>query len=225
MADHETLKQLGLAKQEPKLMNETQWSRTYQVGQKDFYRESKFLSDGLQIPADDIIQRWATLTLSERHDFASAFRAKPTLTANDETILTFLMQVGDEIVWRTICVMLCRHSNREIVKEFVITRLKTSSGNRANYYQAAENIRDTDLVSILECQFHDYQRNLASDAEPSWANDRLLREFLQLCKTLATITGDIRYEEIIRSHLGHPSNAVNGKARLLLSNEAQEQLE
>jgi hypothetical protein len=142
---------------ERKLVKETKWSRKYLIAPTRFLYESKFLADGLDINAENLVNQWPTMTASERHDFALAFQCTGKLTQNDESILLFLMRAGDGTVWRTISLILSRHSDRESVTQFLLARLRETFEARSNYYQAAELVGDARFVEVLEDQFADYR--------------------------------------------------------------------
>ena len=64
------------------------------------------------------------------------------------------MEAGDDVVWHTISLALTRHSNEQLVTQFLIDRItQTSTCSKMNYYQAAEIIADQQFVPILEIQF------------------------------------------------------------------------
>jgi hypothetical protein len=196
-------------------IRESEWSRQYQVGPKNFSYESKFLSDGLEVSADDIRERWSSFSQAEQLDFAFAFQCKPTLSNEDERILLFLMKAGNEVIWSTIALMLCRHSHREAVSDFLLERLANSIGTRENYYRAVEMMADRKFLPILEEQYREYGR-LNHSLWPKDERDHRSREFIQLCQTLATLTEDQRYAGVLREFLNDTSPAVRKKAQLLI---------
>ena len=119
---------MGSVKQTPELVKETEWSRQYLIAPKTTFYESKFDSDDLQIKAEDIINRWEGFGRSERLDFAQALahNCKTTFSVEEEKILRFLMEAGDEKIWATIALALCRHSDRELVIRFIVNRIEKS---------------------------------------------------------------------------------------------------
>ncbi|HEY1800486.1 MAG TPA: hypothetical protein VGG46_06060 [Terriglobales bacterium] len=196
-------------------MKETEWSRKFQVGPSRFEYESKFLNDGFHLEADDLITRWPNLTSAERHDFALAFQCKSGLSTNDERILTFLMQNGDEIVWMTIASMLCRHSDRESVIHFLLERIEKSSKSRTNYYQAIEILGDSRFLHVLEPQFESLQESMSvvKDTHDDYKTEL---EFIQLCRILWILTNDHRYEGAIRMFSNHRMEFVRQRVNQLL---------
>src|SRR5581483_4594971 len=107
---------------------------------KKFSYESKFLDVGFALDADDLKGRWASMTSSQRHDFALAFQCRGQLSANDEKIVSFLMRAGEPIICRTIARLLAMHSDREKVVTFLLARFRPPCQTGANYYEAIEVI-------------------------------------------------------------------------------------
>jgi hypothetical protein len=203
--------------QELELLKETEWSRFYRVGSNGIRRESKFMTDHLEVNAEQLIRRWVKLPTSERHDFAQAFRGKRQLSADDERLLEFLMQEGDEIIWATIAVMLVRHRNRELVIKFLMERIVESPSPKANFYQAAELIGDLRFAEVLEKEFRKSSSRLGSTPRPNRGPSHEYLEFLRLCHVLWTITGRSDYKEKIESLSDHPSELVRKRVRMHLS--------
>lgn len=81
------------------LVRDSEWMRTYRVGEETLYYESKFLVDKLQVSIQDLTGRWSHLDEQGRLEFAFAFAAKAELSPNDEEILSFLMGAGNEAIW------------------------------------------------------------------------------------------------------------------------------
>ena len=176
------------------------------------------MADDLKVNVDALVLRWPNLSSSQQHDFAHAFAPMREFSPNDERILTFLMEAGDDVVWHTISLALTRHSNEQLVTQFLIDRItQTSTCSKMNYYQAAEIIADQQFVPILEIQFKKQsERVVASwnEVGPQAELERL--EFLRLCRTLLTITGEIGYRDAIRRFWEHPSERVRKQAHLYL---------
>jgi hypothetical protein len=202
-------------KHQPELVSETEWSRTYRVGENKISYESKFFSDHLEVDAEQLIERWPRMTKTEQHDFARAFRAKRSLSRHDERILEFLMVSGDQIIWTTISLLLCRHPKRDLVADFILARVNGSETPKTNYYQAAEQIGDPRFVPALERQFGQMYTELGPSLPeaPNLEEDRQYLEFLQLCRTLLTITRSNEYERPLRVLLDHPSEVVRNRAK------------
>ena len=125
------------------LIEETEWMRVYRTGPKTLLYRSKFLTDGLEVSADSVKTRWHTWRPAEQLDFANAFILKPTLTTEDQEILTFLMEAGSELVWGAIACLLPRYSDREHAFSFLLEQVAVGGTGAANYYQALERMGDT----------------------------------------------------------------------------------
>src|SRR5581483_8732494 len=181
---------------------------------KKFSYESKFLDVGFALDADDLKGRWASMTSSQRHDFALAFQCKGHLSANDEKIVSFLMHAGERIIWRTIARLLAMHSDREQVVTFLLDRVRDPLETRANYYEAIEVIRDNRSISVLQDQFERYRDRVGvSIAEAHLQPERDSLDYVQLCHTLSKITGNQNYQNEIKRFLSHPSESVRNRAR------------
>ncbi|SRR6266498_716835 len=198
------------------LISESEWSRQYRAGPNSTFYESKFLVDGLKIDLSTLSSRWSWMKPEERYDFALAFGAKTSLDGDDEAVLSFLMLSGDEAVWRLIALKLARHRDRDAVVQFLSQRIQQSKGSKGSYYQAAEELEDVRLLPILEEDFRHFNSSLQLFSQDVGQDPAPLREYLQLCKTLAAITGRDEYLSIIRSALEHSLPLVRRKAQLLL---------
>ncbi len=194
------------------LIKETEWSRRYFVSPTSIRYESKFLVDGLTVKVNELISRWESLTESEQHDFALAFQCKGKLSADDEKILLFLMQAGDEIIWRTVSLMLCRHTDREHVVRFLLERLQDSVAGRSNYYQAAETIGDPKFLPILERHFREYRTRITERGHQSAMLDGDWLEYLELSNSLRKLTGGQDYEQAVAELSKHSSELVRSRA-------------
>jgi len=203
------------------LVYESEWSRTYRTGSNSTFYESKFVVDGLKITVNELSRRWPGMKAEERSDFALAFGAKTTPEGDDESVLSFLMSAGDEPIWRMIALKLTKHRDRDAVVRFLGERIKESEDSKGNYYQAAEELADVRLLGVLEEDFDRLSSSIQSISPQSYLDAARARDYLQLCRTLATITGHDQYLAIVRSALGHSSELVRRKAQLLLGIEGE----
>src|SRR5579872_6612472 len=106
-----------------KLLQEDRWSRLYQTGRNRVLYASKFRTDRLSVSFDQLRSEWAVWDRSERLSFASAYRYKPEITAQDERIMEFLAKKGDHRVRATIPIFLTRHPNKRFVLRFLLRGL------------------------------------------------------------------------------------------------------
>jgi hypothetical protein len=143
--------------EDKKLIKESEWTRTYSVGEKHLRYESRFLTDGLEVSARSLSERWPRLTPEERLEFAFAFAAKADFSQNDKEILSFLMRNGDEAIWGTIALTLVYHFDSQAVFEFLVNLAQVPRPECANYFQALELLKDARAVPVLR-KFYDRYR-------------------------------------------------------------------
>jgi hypothetical protein len=94
------------------LISDTEWSRTYVIGEKQRLFESKFVTEGKQVRFSEFLNLWSRWSDAEKFDFASAFRLKPSMTVQDERIIDYLLSNDDQRIWVIVSRMLTRHSDR-----------------------------------------------------------------------------------------------------------------
>jgi hypothetical protein len=205
--------------EDKKLLNETEWTRVYAGAPKQLYYESKFVRDKLQVSAREIKQRWNVFNDEEKFDFVRAFQSKDPLTSDDEEILEFLMQVGDEDVWSTIALPLTRirQSKRERVLSFLLARAAEGSPMRANYYQALAEMKDSTAVLILQSQYS-RQKGQISLENPLASYEDLFPfvDYLTCCAALYRLTQSEEYKQAIEQMQNHPDEKVRSQAKLAL---------
>jgi hypothetical protein len=201
-------------KQHKKILKEDRWSRLYETDRYPFVYESKFRTDGISISTDQLTKEWGSWSVSERLSFANAFREKLEITAEDETILEFLMANGDDRVRTTIATSLTRHSNKDAVLEFLIQQLECDLEMAANYLQALTILGNPKaLPAIRSC----HTQMLAKIEEPRGDPDHsLIVSFLSCCATLWKMDGGPAYRDIIRSYLNHADEPIRNFAKACL---------
>jgi hypothetical protein len=195
------------------LLSDTRWARTYRLGPEHTYFESKFLADGLQVPADRVADEWPSFSVDERHEFALAFGCKGSYTTEDEKILDLLMLRGDETVWTNIALALARHANREIVLSFLLQRIQDRQGAVANYFQALEEINDKSVIPALQLEYQSARERVLNGT----SSESECLAFLALCRALWKLSGESTFEQVIRELSSHPLELVRKRARGLLS--------
>lgn len=199
------------------LVRDSEWMRTYRVGENTLYYESKFLVDRLQIPVQDLRDRWSHLDEQGRLEFAFAFSAKAELSPNDDEILSFLMGAGNEAIWSSIALTLVRHSNKEAVFQFLLNLVQKPRPGCANYFQALEILGDKRAVPALRGFYQAYREQQKGEvphdllSEAYWEAD-----YLRLCKTLHTLDRDQEFEDAIKEMLNHSDQDVRARAKRLL---------
>jgi len=108
---------LGFAKKEfgenCELEKRTEWSYSFRCGSKSYCSISRFmLEPGLEVSASEIRQRWPSMSVRERMDFASNFGQKKAWTDNETGILKIIMNGGDDHIWSSCALAVLRHSDR-----------------------------------------------------------------------------------------------------------------
>lgn len=199
------------------LLKESEWVRVYSLGEKQLRYESRFLTDGLEVSAQSLSERWPRLTSEERMEFAFAFAAKPHFSQNDREILSLLMRAGDEAIWSTIALTLVYHFDRQTVFDFLVNLVRNPRPGCANYFQALELLGDKRAVPVLR-HFYGAYREQQREQRPSqllsehqWETD-----FLRLCRALLVLEGDREFELAIREMLKHPEEEVRARAQRFL---------
>jgi len=202
-----------------KFLKETEWARIYAVGPNDVRYESKFFVDGLTVSATHIKERWSAFNEEEKMDFVQAFQAKIPITAEDEEILKFLMQVGNESVWSTIALPLTRmHSSlREQALNFLMSRAEEESVMQANYYQALAELRDPRATPVLRTRYarHKTQVSLHKPLD-SFEDIAPYIDYLTCCAALYRLDGSEEYKQAIEQMESHIDEKVRLQAKLAL---------
>ncbi len=195
------------------LVKETKWVKVYRIGGKALSYESKCLTEGLHISAASIKSTWATLTPEEQLEFTIAFAPGLKLSAEDEEILNFLMEVGSEPVLGNLASLYARHSDRERVLPFLLSRINPLEKRCGNYYQALELLKDPRAIPPLRRVYGGYRRAL----EERELKPRELFNYLQCCRALWVLDGSAEFENALRAMLVHSNEDVLRRAGQLLS--------
>jgi HEAT repeat protein len=201
--------------EERTLVRETEWSRLYRAGPKTMVYESKFQSGELQVSADSLRKRWPGWLHVEQLDFAGAFQLKPALNADDQEILTFLMQVGSEDICSTIAYLLPKYEDRERAVLFLLEGVRAGRRHAASYYRALECIGDPRAIPPLRQRYEEYRRRLAPFEEHGLHSE--LSEYDTCCRALWKLGGSEEYENALKELLTHPDEFIRNRASLFLS--------
>jgi HEAT repeat protein len=200
---------------ERELLRETEWSRFYRDGWKTIVYESKFQSGALQISAASLRERWPGWLHNEQIDFATAFQAKPVLTADDQEILTFLIEVGSEDVCSTIAYLLPKYEDRERAVSFLVERVRVGRRYAASYYGALERIGDARAIPPLRHRYEEYRRTLTPFEHHGLHSE--LSDYDACCRALWKLDGSAEYEEALKELLAHPDESVRRRVSFLLA--------
>ena len=192
-------------------VRESRWMRVYQVKPNLWSERSRFLTDGLQLKSDQFENLWKGLSPREKVDFCAAYSMKPVMTEDDEEILNYLIQNGDEDTWSSLAGLLTRHPDRKRILTFFQDRIEKQSPPIANFYQAMEMLSDTDAVEPLLRRYQRYHKEVVIGA-----NRLLCIDYLTCCRTLWKLTGEEEYRQVIEEYLHSDDKFVGDAAKWLL---------
>jgi hypothetical protein len=214
--DNSNNRKMTGGRMEMKLVQESEWMRVFSAGPNQLRYESKFLRNEVQISAEEIKQRWTSLSSDKQMEFAVAFSANPTWSEEDARVLEFLMAVGNDYVVQTLADLIARRCERQRAQEFLLGRIEgAGSFPRSNYYRVLGTIGDRDSLPQLRQIYNEYSEELKG------SKNRLLAEFsgyidyLYLCATLRQLDGSPEFERAIRAMLDHSDESVRTCAQRL----------
>jgi hypothetical protein len=194
-------------------VRESEWLRVRRVTPDLLEQTSRFLEPGFELKASGFEERWNTLSAQEQLDLCTAYHAKPTLSADDETILKFIMAHGNDLVWSSVVSVLTRLPSRYLVSEFVKSRIEKQREPLANFYHAAEILADHSLIPLLRRKYREYQD---MGITPASEDQVLSFDYLTCCRTLWKLTGEQRYEQQIRMFSQARSKSLKDYSKHLL---------
>jgi hypothetical protein len=192
------------------VIRENQWMRVYRSEDGGERLQSKFLFEEVQVSADEIRRTWPLMSEQKQFEFVQAYQAKPKVTLEDEKILDFLIETGNDVIWTFISALLPRHSEREKVLNFLFARIQRPDRLSANYYQALEVLGDPRAVQPLE---------IARQIQKEHINSGVKEEeyaYLVCCRSLWKLRGSEGIEPEIRKALSSPDPDVRAFAETLL---------
>ncbi len=204
-----------------KLVHEDRWSRVFEVEPNFFAYESKFEADEVSVSVEKLRQEWPSWSDSERLNFACAFRQKPQIAKRDEEIFEFLMSEGDEPVWSTIALRLTRYSDKKVVLDFLLQRLRSGTEPKANFIQALYVLGDTAALPNL----HELHDRLAEEMERTEGNEDRWKicDLLKCCEALAYLEKSERYQDEIRRFLDYSDESIRVQAQMALAGPQPEE--
>jgi hypothetical protein len=203
------------------LLRESEWLREFKTGQKSVFSESKFISEGLQLSLRDFLGKWPLMNDGERIDFAHAYAAKPDMTQEDEKILHFLLDEGDDNICESLAQMMVRMSQPEPVIRFMIARLRTEIDEPANYIQALGLAKVTEAVPAILPYYRKYREAVEVEKTTGVPEDVIFgpvpySRYIWCCEALWRITGAEEYASNIRGFLNHSHAQVRCWAEMAL---------
>lgn len=206
-----------------KLVHEDRWSRTYQADANFFASESKFEADNLSISVGELAAGWDSWNESEKLSFVNAYRSKTQFGESDEKILEFLMSKGDEPVWSTIASSFALHySNKKVVLEFQLERLKSASEPKSNFIQALYVLGDAAALPSLH-QLHDQLSKQVQSASQGQVDHWTVNDFLRCCEALAYLEKAEHYLDEIRPFPEDPDELIRLHAQNALAGPQPEE--
>ena len=193
------------------LIQETEWARIYRVSDKHTSYKSKFLTDALQISAQQFAVKWPSMGLRDRLDFASAYSAKPDFTRDDEQVLEQIMRDGNEQVWSTLALFMLKHPDRFKILTFLRKRLEEHPREPDNFIQALGLSKDPGVSEVLLSYWiscREAAQSVPDREDNTIAQVAPIARYLLCCRALWQTTGSEDYLDQIRLYLGHAHSQV-----------------
>ena len=203
----------GAAGQPEEPIQETEWSRVYRGRSRYCWYASKFRTDGLQVSAASIVERWPHLELETQAEFAQSFCQKAAFDEQDLRILQLLIEEGLELIRTVAAHQLRGHPGLETVLPFLVERLRAPETQAVKYYETLRLIGDARAVSPLRQRYEEYRKELIDLKHGKIEN---LSGYLNCCQALRTLVGSIEYENALEELLIHPDELVRREVRRLL---------
>lgn len=197
-----------------KVIREGTWSRVYEAEDGAQVNVSKFVTDNIEIDVDSVKSQWSSWKEPERIAFSHAFGSKPTFSREDERILDFLMDYGNERVCVSIAPALPKHSQKERVRKFLTDRLHRGTEPKANFIHALAVLGDSEAIPALR-SIHSRLSAEISEAG-SAAEEWSIFDFVSCCAALMKLENSPQYAEEIRAFLDHPSRAIRNFSKVWL---------
>ena len=197
------------------LVRESEWLRVYAVDRNQLRYESKFVSEKLLVSRTDIQSRWSDFSKQEKSDFVMAFQSKHPLTDEDEGILEFLMDSGDDSVWSAIALPVARMSasKHKRVIDFLTERIKDGGLHRANYYQALAALNDPGVVPALRAAFYEDRTAVSMDRPLNTFEDIFpYVDYLACAAALYKLARSDEFKKAIDDMKSHPDANVRAQA-------------
>jgi len=199
-----------------KLVQESEWMRIFSNGKDQLHYKSKFLTNEVQVSADDVKRRWDKMSPEQQLEFAIAFSAKPTWSADDSEILDHLAKVGNEYVIQAIADLIAEHFERKPAEAFFLKRVKTGGLAKSNYFRILRNLGDREAVPQLFSSYQAYQERLVGTKSMTAGEPQDWIDYLNCCAALSAIDGGAEFVAAIRSAQTHTDPRIRKCAQNLL---------
>jgi hypothetical protein len=197
-----------------KVLKEEEWSRIYELDDGTPIRVSKFLTDEIEISEEKLKKDWSAWSESQQLAFVHAFGRKLLYSVEDERLLDFLMNSDNERILESIAISLTRHSKKQRACDFLIHRLRSSSGAKANYAHALGILGNSSAVPALRTLHDELDASISKRQDDVDVGTVL--DFVSCCSALNKIEGSSVYKDEIRSFLNHPNQVIRNFAKVFL---------
>jgi hypothetical protein len=170
---------------------------------------SKFTRKDFVVSVEVVKARWFSWTSEEKGKFASAFSQRLEMDDNDQRVLDFLMDNGEQAVWRAIALAVTRHRNRSRAISFLSARIAEGMRPIANFYQALGMLSAAECAPILQEALSRHQQEIEAHSSISAWQDRFIYlDYLSCCATLFLITQQEGYKDNLEKMLQHSDRIV-----------------
>lgn len=196
------------------LDREDRWTRVYKLAPGIYLSESKFQTDGLSIRLQDVEREWHQWADSEKLSFVGAFKQKPRFSSEDEHILEFLAVNGTVVLWEMLALVLTKHSNKKMVLNFLLDRMKSGPRPKANFCQALGVLGERAAIPALHAEYDSGVREIGRMGA---AVDRgVLVDFFCCCAALHSLKAPGSFLGDIRKYVNHPDSSIKQAAKRIL---------
>jgi hypothetical protein len=205
-----------------RLIRESEWMRVYQLGENEFYYESKFATDRLELKPRELKKKWQTYNTEAKRDFVEAYSVKAELSDDDFEILRYLMKEGSDETWRWIAVRLTELPEKADIRTFLLARIEAAGSSFPDYIQALELLGDSKAAGVIARKFETYGARIAALADASTPESFFdCVCYLSCCRALVKLVGSHEAEAALDSMQSFPDERVQTMARSMRVNDNQ----
>jgi hypothetical protein len=202
------------------LIRESEWMRVYQLGENEFYYESRFATDRLDVNPHELKKNWPNYSSDAKRDFVEAYSVKAKLSDDDHEILRYLMNEGSDETWSWIAARLIELPEKEGVLAFLLARIEIAGNSFPNYVQALELLGDSKAAGAIAQKFESYRPRVAALTDASTPESFLdCVCYLSCCRALVKLVGSHEAEAALDSMQRFPDDRVQAMARAMKSSE------
>ena len=215
---------LGVFTLATKLLRESRWIRVFELPNGSELVESRFLTEDIQVLAEDLASFWRASSAQEKQEFIVSYISKPWISAEDDKIITFLMGEGPREVWSMLAILLPRYGDKDKALKFLLERLRDEDVYpKGNYFQALEAVAPERLsatvLQLLDALRARYEQlidvNVLGEkgvalAHPVW-------DYLACCRALFVISKHEEYLDRIKLYASSADPQLQNWALHLLS--------